>query len=472
MKPRDFALSPGRVVGNEHSYLKTHSMRWTLLALCLSCFNLLQAQNQKFVRLFQFSLTPAISTNGLHPGGFTNYFSLNLTSGYSARNYLIELGVISNLNEEETRGLQFAGISNMTGANLFAGLQLREIDKKKREGAEANLSGLQFSGLANVVLNNVFGGQATGGVNVSKGALHGFQVSGISNTVGKYAFGLQLAGLYNVAVESMDGVQVASLFNVTQGGLFGVQLAVFNKAGFIEGVNSFINDKPSGLQLGLINHAKTMNGFQIGLVNISRRMQGTQVGLINIYNNGKSPQTRDGTSIGLVNIGSSGYVALYATDLFLTNIEISTGTFKNHRINTDVREKQIQNGLIYSTSPAFLSDNESWAVGYGLKKYFFNRSLAPGYHKLNFFSLGVDFLHVNHERKKFTKELSLLSRPNVSFGSRLHPKNKRYYFFAAATYNIYRSGGDRAIDTLLKEASGKPGRLQYAPGFAAGILIQ
>jgi hypothetical protein len=447
-------------------------MRWTLLALCLFCFDRLPAQSKRFTRLFQASLTPGINTNGLHPGGFSNYFSLNLTSGYSARTYLLEIGIISNLNVEETRGLQFAGIANVTGGNMFAGMQLREIDKKKREGAEANLSGAQFSGLANIVLNNVFGAQITGGVNVAKGALQGFQVAGISNTVGKYAFGLQLAGLYNIAAESMDGAQVSSLFNITQGGLFGVQFGMFNKAGFIEGINSFMNDRPSGLQIGLLNHSKTMNGFQIGLVNISRSMQGTQVGIVNIYNNGKSPQTRDGTSIGLVNIGSSGYVSMYASDLFLANFEVATGTFKNHRINADAREKQIQNALIYAVSPAFLGEKQTWALGYGLKKYYFNRSTAPGYNKMYYFSAGVDFLHLNHERGKLTKELSLLSRPHVSAGSRFHPKNKRYYFFAAIAYNIYQSARGKSFDTFLGEASGKPEKLQHAPGFAVGILVQ
>ena len=447
-------------------------MKWILLLLCLFTLDLVRAQSRQFTRLFQFSLTPAISTNGLHPGGFSNYFSLNLTSGYSARNYLLEVGLISNLNEEETRGLQLAGIANVTGGNVFAGLAFREIDKKKREGVEANLSGIQLSGLANIVLNNVFGGQVTGGVNVSKGALQGFQVAGISNTVAKYAFGLQLAGLYNIAVESMDGVQVSGLFNVTKGGLFGFQFSLFNKAGFIEGKNSFINNKPTGLQLGLVNHSKTMNGFQIGLINISRSMQGTQIGLINIYNNGKTPQTRDGTSVGLVNIGSSAYMAVYASDLFLTNYEIATGTSKNRRMNGEAREKQIQNGLIYSVTPKFLSENESWALGYGLKKYFFNRSTAPGYHKLSYFAFGIDLLHINHERKKFTKALSLLSRPHISFGSRIHPKNKTFYLFASAAYNIYRSGEGQAISSLLKEASGKTPGFQQWPGFALGVLVQ
>jgi hypothetical protein len=434
-------------------------------------FTPLAAQQKiNFTRFVQFSLAPGISTNGMHPGGYSNYFSVNLTSGYSSANYLFELGVISNLNERETRGLQIGGLANLTGANAFAGLQWKEADKKKREGFEANLSGAQFSGMANIVLNNVFGWQATGGVNIAKGALQGFQLSGISNTVYKYSFAVQLAGVYNVSVESIDGVQLAGLFNITEGGLHGAQIGLWNKAGFMEGVNSFVNKNLTGLQLGIINSTKTMNGYQIGLINHSGQMQGTQIGLINIYRNGKTPETRDGTSIGLINIGSSGYAALYASDVFYMNIEIATGTVKNRRRNGDAREKQIQNSLLYSNDPGFLNNNQRWAIGYGIKKYFFNRSITPGRNKFNFFSLGVDWMHINHERNKFTKELSLLSRPTVAYGSKVHPRNRMCYFFGAISYNIYKSRSEKPLDALIHKGSLSSN--QYWPGFSGGILIQ
>ena len=120
-----------------------------------------------FTRTFQVSLVPGLGTNGMHPGGYHNYFSLNLTGGYSASTYLLEVGVLSNFNTEETRGLQIAGLANLTGANAFAGMQRPERAEKTRKGFEANLSGLQISGLSNVVLNNVFRGQVTGGIDVA-----------------------------------------------------------------------------------------------------------------------------------------------------------------------------------------------------------------------------------------------------------------------------------------------------------------
>lgn len=437
----------------------------TFMLASLTC----TSQTKNFTRIFQLSLAPAISTNGMHSEGYANYFSLNLTSGVSFENYLIEVGTFSNLNVSNTRGLQFAGIANVTGGNAFARMLPKEMDRKKREGFEANLSGAQFSGMVNLVLNNVYGWQATAGVNVAKGALHGFQLAGVSNTVYRWTFGLQLAGLYNVSRESMDGVQISSLFNVTEGGLFGVQVAAFNRAGFMNGINSFDSDDPTGVQLGIINLAKDMDGYQFGLINIAGPMKGTQVGLINIYRHGKDPQTKNGTAIGPINIGAAGYFATYSSDLFPVNLEIASGTLKNGRIPTEAYGKFVQNGLIYSNS-SWLSNRQNWALGYGLKKFYFNRTMAPGYNHFRFLAFGVDFLHVNHGRRKITKELSLLTRPTIMAGSRFHPKNKRYFFFAAAAYNLYSSKSGRNIEAMLERQSGET--FNHWPGFSAGVLVQ
>ncbi len=444
-----------------------------LLCIALAClFDNLEAQRRDpFTRIFQFSIAPALGTNGLHPGGFTNFFSFNLTSGYSSENLLLELGLVSNLNTDETRGLQFAGISNMTGANAFMRMREKEVDKKIREGFEANLSGGQFSGLANIVLNNVFGIQITGGANMAGGALMGFQLAGFGNTVHKYSFGVQLAGLYNVSAQSMDGVQVASLFNFTEGGLYGVQVSMINKTGYMEGINTYPdNNDRWGWQIGLVNLAGKANGFQIGLVNYAKRMQGTQIGLINIFGNGKDPQTRDGTAIGLMNLGTSAHAAVYASDLFPVNLELATGSEKNGRVTGEATERHVMNSLIYSWSPDFLSNRQQWAIGYGIKKMFFNRSAAAGMGRFRFISFGADFLHINHVRRRITRELSLLARPEISVGSRLNPRNRNFFFFVAAAYNLYRSRSGEAIGSLL-ESSGETG-FKHWPGFSVGVLVK
>lgn len=69
---------------------------WLTMLFCAQAF---AQQKTEFTKLMQVSLAPGISTNGMHPGGYSNYFSLNLTSGYSSANYFFEIGFISNLNE-------------------------------------------------------------------------------------------------------------------------------------------------------------------------------------------------------------------------------------------------------------------------------------------------------------------------------------------------------------------------------------
>lgn len=89
--------------------------------------------------------------------------------------------------------------------------------------------------------------------------------------------------------------------------------------------------------------------------------------------------------------------------------------------------------------------------------------------RFRYLSFGVDWMHVNHEKKKFTTELSLLSRPGISAGSRLHPKNKSFFFFVAAAYNVYRSASGKKIDSLVE---GGGSTWQYWPGFSAGVSVQ
>lgn len=230
----------------------------------------LKAQQKTTVRTFQFSIVPGVGKNGLHPGGFKNIISFNLTSGYSNATLLFEVAGISNLNTDETRGLQFAGLANITGGNSFAGLGKKELEKKVNSVFEANLTGIQVSGITNIVITNVFGAQLTGISNISGGALMGLQISGVSNVVRKYSFGMQLAGLWNSSVQSMDGLQVAGLMNYTGGQLHGVQVSLINKAELMEGKNSVGGSRETALQLGIFNMASKMNGFQIGLINVAK----------------------------------------------------------------------------------------------------------------------------------------------------------------------------------------------------------
>jgi hypothetical protein len=449
--------------------------KFTLLLgfVLLSCA--VTAQRKKsFERPVHLSLLPGVGTNGLHPGGCVNYISLNLTSGFSKANLLFEVATVSNLNIAETRGLQVAGLANITGGNAFAGMPEKEKEALVKSGFEANLTGFQLSAITNVVLNNVFGGQATGGINVSKGALMGVQLAGLSNQVQKYSFGVQVSGVWNVSLQSMDGVQLAGVANYTAGGLYGLQLAgIFNQAGFSEGPNSLKNDDPTGVQIGLVNKAKKMNGFQIGLVNLAGRSQGTQIGLVNIYRNGKDINTRDGTAVGLINIGDFGYLAAYASDVFIQNYELSTGTyFKNGRIKENRFNKTLQNTLIYSRSN--WSTNPLWGVGYGIKKMHFTKSDMPGMSAFRFFGYGLDFIHVSHQ-SAIARQLSLLTKAKLMAGTRLSVKLHSVYLFCSTDLNYYRNNEGTGIETLLRKIEGNETITpinDFWPGFSFGVMVR
>lgn len=451
-------------------------MQKLLLLLCCVAPTLAHAQRKSDnTRMFHMSVAPGLGTNGMNPGSYTNVFSLHLTSGYAATSLLMEIALISNLNTTRTRGFQLAGLANITGANAFAGMQPKEKEQKIKAGFEANLTGVQVSGLTNIVLNQVFGGQITGGVNVTKGALLGLQLAGGANVTHSFAFGVQVAGVSNTAYESMDGVQLAALMNYTHGALAGIQISAWNQAGVMEGVNTYARTIPTGVQIGLVNKARQMDGFQIGLINWAGRSQGTQIGLINIYRRGKTTGTRDGTAIGLFNVGDFGYLAVYSNELFLTVVELATGNPKNSRFQTDSRHVEVLNGLIYANDIGWLDGKrQRWAIGYGLKKIYFNKSAAPGMNRYRFISFGIDWMHMNKESGEITKGLSLIGRPQVSVGSRLHPKLHSIYVFASIAFNGYVTDTDQRIQPSVLESSAHAGNhfMEFWPGFAAGVMLK
>lgn len=93
--------------------------------------------------------------------------------------------------------------------------------------------------------------------------------------------------------------------------------------------------------------------------------------------------------------------------------------------------------------------------------------------EFRFLTYGIELLHINHEAKSITRELSLLVRPKVQVGTRLHPKLHTIYVFAAVTYNVYVSKSDTGIGPSFMESSTTVnGRfLEMWPGLSAGIQL-
>jgi hypothetical protein len=169
-----------------------------------------------------------------------------------------------------------------------------------------------------------------------------------------------------------------------------------------------------------------------------------------------------------------GHIAVYTDELFFTNYEIATGNAKNSRIQDASVTVYNLNSLIFSNiSTGFMPDQKSWALGYAFKQYIYNRSVIPGMGEFRFLAYGIEVLHINHEAKSITRELSLLMRPKVQIGTRLHRRLQMIYVFAAVTYNVYVSGSDTGINPSFMESTrtvnGK--LLEMWPGFSAGIHL-
>jgi hypothetical protein len=79
-------------------------------------------------------------------------------------------------------------------------------------------------------------------VNESTGSVHGFEL-GLDNRVGKDFGGSQL-GLFNEVKEDCKGLQVGVIVNLTRGEM-------------------------QGVQIGLYNHAESLDGIQLGLFNFN-----------------------------------------------------------------------------------------------------------------------------------------------------------------------------------------------------------
>lgn len=138
-------------------------------------------------------------------------------------------------------------------AGIRAGLISKNLD----------VFGFDFGALANIT-TNTFGGIGIAG---------GFNVVGRLTLVS----GLQLAGLANVnsGRVAIWGLQLAGLanYNAGPGYLVGGQISLLK--------NHASQSDIYGLQLALVNDAKTVNGFQIGLINIAGQLRGLQIGLLN-----------------------------------------------------------------------------------------------------------------------------------------------------------------------------------------------
>jgi hypothetical protein len=433
---------------------------------------------REYEKIFQFSLFPGISTNGISSGSYYNNYSFNLFGGLSAGNQILELGLITNSNMKTTTGIQIAGFANIVGTNAFINLTLSEERALiNSEDFEVNRKGIQIAGFLNYVLNHASGIQFSGGLNVVGNNFKGIQLAGIGNSAGGPSAGLQLAGIYNLSDESVGGFQISSLFNYTGAQLSGMQLSFINKATRIKGKKSTPPTRARGLQLGLVNFSKEMDGVQLGLINFGGDVRGKQIGLMNFFSKYPSKErVRMGTPIGLLNFGSKGsHFRFYGNELFSTNIEYTTGNCLNctwiigsEMPYDDSNQIFNQNALILG----FDTFQDTWGFGYGFQKVLYNKfSIMPSpFNKRRLISYGINFLHLNRSLS-FDDTFNLLSRLNVDYGKRW----RSLYLFMSISLNYFlhetEEGEDvykiKSVKVSTGEVIGLSG--EFWPGYAIGI---
>lgn len=154
-------------------------------------------------RPFQVSLTPGLSSHGMFSPQVVNKFSLNLVGGYTAGVDGVEFGGFFNINKQDSRYLQVAGIFNLVGGSVH---------------------GAQLAGVHNFAIDTVKGVQLAGFINQSTGQVSGLQLSSLHNEA-RHLKGVQI-GLVNQA-DTSDGASIG-LINLIGNGFYRVSLTANN----------------------------------------------------------------------------------------------------------------------------------------------------------------------------------------------------------------------------------------------------
>ena len=417
-----------------------------MLNRCLFCLSLIVLGGQTFCygqkvynSIFNLTIVPGLGSTGLDPSNHYSYFTLNIISGYQRGNYWFELSGLSSTSVQQANGIQVAGLVNMVGVDYYQGLSPKDIIKAEQSGDVPFMNGFQIGSLMNFVRGNSTGGQISLGMNISKAYMTGAQIGGLFNYSGKLLTGTSLVLWRNVSNGSTLGVQ-AGIFNKTAGELSGMQLGAANLAQNIEGKNSTIQTRSTGIQLGLVNYSKTMNGFQVGLINLSGANQGIQIGLINVYKTPHKKGKLDSTPIGLLNFGNSVSLETFIDETFQMNFALGTGNIKNGGLLPANKAKYIMNQVMFRQSN--FSKNRYRAYGWNWQKQFYNYS-PDIMNEFNFFSIGLGVSYVDFA--DVGDKTNLLSEVGFMVGSRLFPKNRSVYLYATIDVNYFYSNNGQSL---------------------------
>lgn len=117
----------------------------------------------------------------------------------------------------------------------------------------------------------------------------GFDLNVVGFTHGDFV-GFQCGFLFDRIDGDVRGVQFGLPVGVSwiKGGLWGLDAGLVNVIGgeahgAVGGLWNSVGAEMTGVQIGFVNYAATINGLQVGLVNVATGGYGLQVGLVNYF---------------------------------------------------------------------------------------------------------------------------------------------------------------------------------------------
>ena len=370
--------------------------------------------------------------------------SFNILAGRYAKLDGVEFGGVINMEKEEVRGAQFAGVANIVGGYVegFQSAGVLNI-------AHGDLNGLQASGTANYAGGHVRVGQLAGVINIASGGLNGVQASGAANYVsGDVRIG-QFAGAVNVALDSrFNGVQASGALNYASGNFKGGQFAgAVNIAhGNFNGVQASgaanVAGNLDGAQISVVNVAGGVSGTQIGVVNIARNVEGFQLGVVNVS------ESISGAPIGIFSFVKNNPPRLqfWSSDTEIANIGLRLGS------------RRIYNLLMAGIQP--YEDPIRWYFGIGIGGHIpLNERLF----------LNVDAISQNVHYDWWEDGVNLLNKLRLGVGWQ---QNKHFAIIGGLAFNVFvsdeRDGSDIAygLDTAIESGDTT---VRLWPGFFLGM---
>ncbi|KFE66172.1 caspase family protein [Hyalangium minutum] len=383
---------------------------------------------------FNLGLLPGVSVNAAAAGGgpVENRAAVGVMNDGTALVGGLALGLVSNMYEEEVRGVAMAVAVNTAGGPVRGGQLATALNV-----AGEDLNGVQMTAGVNVAGGSVRVGQFAAGLNVAGGAVSGAQMSGGLNVAGGAVRGMQATAGVNVARAAFSGFQGSAGVNWVGGAMTGFQAtAGFNRA-----------ESVAGVQMAVLNVSGDVTGAQVGLINVGKVVTGAQVGLLNV-----AEEVR-GVPLGLLTFEEKGqrHLEVYSSDVQLTNLAVKFGG------------RYVYTALLAGIGPDDRLDRYSLGLGFGV-----HIPLMPRL----WLDLDLAGSTVHAVKRPFRGE-NLLAQTRAMFGFQVA---KHFAVFGGPTYNAYFAFNPedaRKVTTLPVRTHqfDEENSMQYWPGVQLGVRL-